>query len=143
MHTHVAIVGSGFSGLGAAIRLKQEGFSDFVILERADDVGGTWRDNSYPGCACDVASHLYSLSFALNPDWTDRYSGQAEIWRYLQKCADDFGLRPHLRFENEVRAAVWDEGGRHWRIETSRGPLTASVFVIAAGALSEPVVPDI
>src|SRR6185503_6354084 len=143
MHTHVAIVGSGFSGLGAAIRLKQEGFSDFVILERADDVGGTWRDNRYPGCACDVASHLYSLSFAPNPDWTDRYSGQAEIWRYLQKCADDFGLRPHLRFGDEVRAAVWDESGRHWRIETSRGPLTASVFVIAAGALSEPVVPEI
>jgi len=143
MHTHVAIVGSGFSGLGAAIRLKQEGFSDFVLLERADDVGGTWRDNRYPGCACDVASHLYSLSFAPNPDWTDRYSGQAEIWRYLQKCADDFGLRPHLRFGDEVRAAVWDESGRHWRIETSRGPLTASVFVIAAGALSEPVVPDI
>jgi cation diffusion facilitator CzcD-associated flavoprotein CzcO len=143
MHTHVAIVGSGFSGLGAAIRLKQEGFSDFVILERADDVGGTWRDNRYPGCACDVASHLYSLSFAPNPDWTDRYSGQAEIWRYLQKCADDFGLRPHLRFQNEVRAAGWDESGRRWRIETSGGPLTANVFVIAAGALSEPVVPDL
>src|SRR4029077_5639708 len=134
MHT-LAIVGSGFSGLGAAIRLKQEGFSDFVILERADDVGGAWRDNSYPGCAWDVAAHLYSLSFAPNPDWTARYSGQAEIWRYLQKCADDFGLRPHLRFGDEGRAAAWDESGRHWRIETSRGPLTASVFVIAAGAL--------
>ncbi|HEU5310089.1 MAG TPA: NAD(P)/FAD-dependent oxidoreductase, partial [Candidatus Eisenbacteria bacterium] len=143
MRTHVAIVGSGFSGLGAAMRLKQEGFSDLVILERADDVGGTWRDNRYPGCACDVASHLYSLSFAPNPDWTDRYSGQQEIWRYLQKCADDFGLRPHLRFEHEVRSAVWDENARRWRIETSRGPLTANVFVIAAGALSEPVVPDI
>jgi cation diffusion facilitator CzcD-associated flavoprotein CzcO len=143
MHTHVAIVGSGFSGLGAAIRLKQEGLSDFVILERASDVGGTWRDNRYPGCACDVASHLYSLSFAPNPDWTDRYSGQAEIWRYLQRCADDFGLRPHLRFDDEVRAASWDDGARRWRLETSQGARTANVLVLAAGALSEPVVPDI
>ena len=143
MHTHAVIVGSGFSGLGAAIRLKQEGFSDFVILERADDVGGTWRDNSYPGCACDVASHLYSLSFAPNPDWTDRYSGQAEIWRYLQKCADDFGLRPHLRLGHEVRSAEWDESHRRWRLETSGGPRTASVLVLAAGALSEPVIPDL
>jgi cation diffusion facilitator CzcD-associated flavoprotein CzcO len=143
MHTQVAIVGSGFSGLGAAIRLKQEGLSDFVILERAADVGGTWRDNSYPGCACDVASHLYSLSYAPNPDWTDRYSSQPEIWRYLQRCADDFELRPHLRFEHEVRSAEWDEGARRWRIETSRGPLTAAVLVVAAGALSEPVIPDL
>jgi cation diffusion facilitator CzcD-associated flavoprotein CzcO len=143
MHTHVAIVGSGFSGLGAAIRLKQEGFSDLVILERAADVGGTWRDNSYPGCACDVASHLYSLSFAPNPDWTDRYSGQPEIWRYLQKCAEDFGLRPHLRFEHEVRSAAWDESARRWRLETSQGARTANVLVVAAGALSEPVIPDI
>ena len=143
MHTQVAIVGSGFSGLGTAIRLKQEGLSDFVILERAGDVGGTWRDNSYPGCACDVASHLYSLSFAPNPDWTDRYSAQPEIWRYLQKCVDDFDLRPHLRFEHEVRAASWDESGQRWRIETSQGPRTAAVLVVAAGALSEPVVPDL
>jgi cation diffusion facilitator CzcD-associated flavoprotein CzcO len=143
MHTQVAIVGSGFSGLGAAIRLKQEGLADFVILERAADVGGTWRDNTYPGCACDVASHLYSLSFAPNPDWTDRYSGQREIWRYLQKCANDFALGPHLRLEHEVRSAEWDESARRWRIETSRGALTAAVLVLAAGALSEPVIPDL
>ena len=143
MHSQVAIVGSGFSGLGTAIRLKQEGLADFVVLERGSDVGGTWRDNTYPGCACDVASHLYSLSFAPNPDWTDRYSGQPEIWRYLQKCADDFGLRPHLRFDHEVRTAAGDESQGGWRIETSRGPLTASVLVVAAGALSEPVIPDL
>ena len=143
MADQTALVGSGFSCVGAAILLQQEGFSDFVVLERADDVGGTWRDNRYPGCACDVASHLYSLSFAPNPDWTDRYSGQAEIWRYLQKCADDFGLRAHLRLEHEVRSAAWDDDARRWRLETSQGALTANVLVIAAGALSEPVIPDI
>jgi cation diffusion facilitator CzcD-associated flavoprotein CzcO len=90
-----------------------------------------------------VASHLYSLSFAPNPDWTDRYSGQAEIWRYLQKCADDFGLRAHLRLEHEVRSAGWDEKARRWCLETAQGALTANVLVIAAGALSEPVIPDI
>ena len=92
---HVAIIGSGFSGLGMAIRLKQAGFGDFVILERASEVGGTWQANTYPGCACDVPSHLYSFSFAPNPDWTQTYSTQPEIWAYLQRVADDFGLRPH------------------------------------------------
>src|SRR3712207_9396250 len=84
----VAIVGSGFSGLGMAIRLRQEGFEDFVVLERADDVGGTWQANTYPGCACDVPSHLYSFSFAPNPDWSQTYSGQREIWGYLRRCAE-------------------------------------------------------
>jgi cation diffusion facilitator CzcD-associated flavoprotein CzcO len=143
MQTRIAIVGSGFGGLGTAIRLKQEGLSDFVILERAHDVGGTWRDNSYPGCACDVASHFYSLSFAPNPDWTDRYSRQGEIWRYLQRCVEDFSLRPYIRFGHEVRAAEWDEGASLWRIDTGRGPVAASVLVLASGPLSEPVIPDI
>src|SRR4051812_37440958 len=85
--TRIAIIGSGFGGLGTAIRLREAGVTDFVVLERADDVGGTWRDNSYPGCACDVESHLYSFSFALNPDWSRSFSYQPEIWRYLRGCA--------------------------------------------------------
>ena len=83
----VAIVGSGFAGLGAAVRLKQEGIEDFVVIERAGDVGGTWRDNAYPGCACDVPSHLYSFSFAPNPGWRRSFSPQPEIHDYLRRCA--------------------------------------------------------
>src|SRR5262245_848537 len=105
MQTQVAIAGSGFGGLGTAIRLKQDGIEDFLILEKAGDVGGTWRDNSYPGCACDVESHLYSLSFAPNAEWTHRYSHQPEIWEYLQRCAREYALTPHLRFGTEVKSA--------------------------------------
>ena len=143
MHTRVAVVGSGFGGLGAAIRLKQEGEDDFLILEKAQDVGGTWRDNTYPGCACDVESHLYSLSFAPHPEWRHRYSRQPEIWDYLRGCVDRFGLRPHLRFGCEVRAAAWDDAAREWRLETSQGLVQASVFVMATGPLSTPVLPDL
>ena len=88
----MAIVGSGFAGLGMAIRLREAGIDDFVVLEKADDVGGTWRDNSYPGCACDVPSHLYSFSFAPNPDWTRTFSPQPEIRDYLRGCAERYGV---------------------------------------------------
>ncbi len=137
----VAIVGSGFGGLGAAIRLMRAGVEDFVVFERAGEVGGTWRDNSYPGCACDVQSHLYSFSFAPNPDWTRKFSPQPEIWEYLKRCARDFGVLPHVRFREEVRRAEWDEDAQHWRVETSRGVYTAAALVLAAGALSEPAPP--
>jgi cation diffusion facilitator CzcD-associated flavoprotein CzcO len=142
-HTRVAIIGSGFGGLGAAIRLRQHGEEDFLIFERATEVGGTWRDNSYPGCACDVQSHLYSFSFAPNPDWTRSYSPQPEIWDYLRRCARDFGLLPRVRFRHEVRDAAWDEDARVWRVETSQGTYTANVLVMASGALSEPRVPHL
>ena len=107
----VAIIGGGFSGLGMAIRLRQAGLDDFVVLERADEVGGTWQANTYPGCACDVPSHLYSFSFAPNPDWTQSYSSQSEIWAYLRRCADRFGIRPHLRLNTAVESATWLERG--------------------------------
>ncbi|MBV9772842.1 MAG: NAD(P)/FAD-dependent oxidoreductase [Gemmatimonadetes bacterium] len=142
-HVAVAIIGSGFGGLGTAIRLKQEGIDDFVVLERAGDVGGTWRDNTYPGCACDVQSHLYSFSFAPNPEWSRSFSPQPEIQAYLKRCAGRFGITPHLRPGHEVRGAEWDEAARLWRIETSRGPFTARVLVMASGALSDPLVPRI
>jgi cation diffusion facilitator CzcD-associated flavoprotein CzcO len=139
----IAIVGTGFSGLGMAIRLKRAGIQDFVLLERADDVGGTWRDNTYPGCQCDVPSHLYSYSFALNPNWTRTYSRQQEIWDYLRDCAERFGIVPHIRFGHDVQGADWDDDAQRWRIETSRGPVTAQVLVAANGPLTEPSEPDI
>lgn len=142
-HFHIAIVGSGFGGIGMAIRLKQEGIEDFVILERAQDVGGVWRDNSYPGCACDVQSHLYSFSFAQNPAWSHSFSAQPEIHAYLRDCADRFGIRPRIRFGHTVRDARWDDARQHWRIETSEGPFTADVFVSAVGGLSEPAIPQL
>ncbi len=140
-HARVAIIGTGFGGLGAAIRLRQEGVRDIVLFERAGEVGGTWRDNSYPGCACDVQSHLYCFSFAPNPDWGRSFSPQPEIWDYLRRCAKDFGLLPHIRFNHEVTDAAWDDSLARWRIETSRGVYTADALVMAAGALSEPVWP--
>ncbi|MFE4056390.1 flavin-containing monooxygenase [Streptomyces sp. NPDC059096] len=139
----VAVVGSGFGGLGAAVRLRREGITDFVVLERADTVGGTWRDNSYPGCACDVPSHLYSFSFAPNPDWPRTFSGQRHIRAYLEHVADTFGLRPHLRLGHEVRLMRWDADAAHWEIETSQGVFTAEVVVSATGALSDPRIPEI
>jgi cation diffusion facilitator CzcD-associated flavoprotein CzcO len=142
-HHRVAIIGSGFSGIGMAVRLKQAGVEDFVILERAADLGGTWRDNTYPGCQCDVESNLYSFSFAPNPAWTRTYSRQAEIWDYLRLCAEKYGLGPHLRYRHEVKSATWDEGGARWRIESSGGRLSADVVVAAVGPLSEPSLPPI
>src|SRR5439155_9506527 len=133
MHTHVAIVGSGFAGLGTAIRLKQEGIDDFIVFERAADVGGVWRDNTYPGCACDVQSHLYSFSFAPNPNWTRSYSPQREIWQYLQDCARRFGILPHVRLEHAVTDARWDDHAQRWHLTTSRGEFTADVLVAGAG----------
>jgi cation diffusion facilitator CzcD-associated flavoprotein CzcO len=140
-HVHVAIAGSGFGGLGLAIRLLQSGVDDFLVFERAGDLGGVWRDNSYPGCACDVQSHLYSFSFAPNPDWTRAYSPSAEIWAYLRRCAADFGVMPHLRMHHEIRSAAWDGAAGRWVLETTRGRFTADVFVAAVGALSEPKLP--
>jgi cation diffusion facilitator CzcD-associated flavoprotein CzcO len=142
-HHDVAIIGAGFGGLGAAIKLRQQGFDDLVILEKADDVGGTWRDNSYPGCACDVPAHLYSFSFALNPEWSDTFSEQDEIWAYLQRCAGRYGLEPKIRFGCEVTGAAWDETSGHWHITTSRGERTARVLIAATGPLSEPSLPEI
>jgi cation diffusion facilitator CzcD-associated flavoprotein CzcO len=140
MDTTVAIIGSGFSGIGLAIRLRQEGVEDFVVLDRNEGVGGTWWANTYPGCACDVPSHLYSFSFAPNPDWSRTYSRQPEIRDYLARVADDFGVTPHLRLGCEVEAAEWR--GDRWRLETSQGPVNAHVLVSGAGPLVEPRIPD-
>jgi cation diffusion facilitator CzcD-associated flavoprotein CzcO len=142
-HHRVAIIGAGFSGLGMAIRLKQEGIEDFVVVERASEIGGTWRDNTYPGCQCDIPSVLYSFSFAPNPNWTRTYPLQAEIRDYLRRCATDFGVMPYVRFDHEVTGAAWDDDQRRWRVETSQGEITADVLVGGQGGLSNPSVPDI
>ncbi len=142
-HVRVAVVGSGFGGLGAAVRLRREGVTDFVVLERAGSVGGTWRDNSYPGCACDVPSHLYSFSFAPNPDWPRTFSGQEHIRAYLEHVTDVFRLRPHIRFDSEVTRMTWNGERLCWDIETSSGNLSADFVVSATGPLSDPRIPDI
>ena len=139
----IAVIGAGFGGLGTAIRLKQAGIHDFVVLERGDDVGGTWRDNSYPGCACDVPSHLYSFSFAPNPDWSRAFSAQPEIFAYLQRCADQFGLRSHIYLGANVNEARWDDERKRWRVRTARGEVTCQVLVAAQGPLSDPSLPAI
>jgi cation diffusion facilitator CzcD-associated flavoprotein CzcO len=139
----VAIIGSGFSGLGMAIRLKQSGNNDFVVFERADEVGGTWWANTYPGCACDVPSHLYSFSFAPNPEWSQTYSPQHEIEEYLRRCADRFGVRPHIRFRHEVTSAAWDENAQRWTVETNHGTFRARVLVAGPGPLFEPKIPEL
>ena len=139
----VAIIGSGFAGLGMAIRLREAGIEDFVVLKRADDVGGTWRDNSYPGCACDVPSHLYSFSFAPNPEWSSTFSPQPEIRAYLRGCAERYGVMAHIRFGHELLDASWDDEAQRWSIETSHGDLTAQALVLGTGPLSAPSIPDL
>jgi cation diffusion facilitator CzcD-associated flavoprotein CzcO len=139
----VAVIGAGFSGLGTAIRLKQRGLEDFVVLERHDDVGGTWWANTYPGCTCDVPSHLYSFSFAPNPEWSHTYSPQPEIRAYLQRIAAQFDLYPQIRLGTTVTGADWDEEAGRWRVETSGGTVSARVLVAGVGPLTEPRVPDL
>lgn len=142
-HVRVAIVGSGFGGLGTAIRLAAAGVTDYLVFERSGDVGGVWRDNTYPGCACDVESHLYSFSFARNPEWSRTFSPQREIWAYLRACAERFDVLPRIRFDHAITAASWDEDAQRWRLETSKGLFTADFLVAAVGALSEPSIPAI
>lgn len=142
-HVRVAIVGAAFSGLGMAIRLKMSGEEDFVVLERAAEVGGTWRDNAYPGCACDVPSHLYSYSFAPNPEWSRLYSPQPEILAYLRDCVARFDLDSHIRWNTNALEMKWDEPTLRWRITTSAGLLTADALVLGAGPLAEPMLPAI
>jgi len=114
-----------------------------VILERAQDLGGTWRDNSYPGCAVDVQSHLYSFSFAPNPDWSHVYSPQEEIWSYIRRCADEHDVPSHIRFGHEVTGAEWDEARQLWTIETTAGDLEAQFLISGMGPLSHPSLPAI
>ncbi|GAB3465937.1 flavin-containing monooxygenase [Actinophytocola sediminis] len=143
-HFHTVVIGTGFSGLGMAIELKRAGRDDFVVLEKAADVGGTWRDNTYPGCACDIQSHMYSFSFAQNPDWSRSYSPQPEIWRYLRQVTDAYGLRRHIRFGVEMTGARWDEDEHRWHVSTDTGEEYVARFLVSGiGGLHLPRTPEL
>lgn len=138
----IAILGAGFSGMGMAIRLRQQGFDNFTIYEKADEVGGTWRENVYPGVACDVPSHLYSFSFEPNPRWSKRYSPGGEIFDYLKHCARKYGLYPSIRFGRKVTAIR--HNGAEWRIDFADGASATADYVVSGlGGLHEPNIPDI
>ncbi len=135
----VAIIGAGFGGIGLGMTLKRAGVDSFTIFEKAEGIGGVWRDNTYPGAACDVPSHLYSFSFEPNPDWTRVYSPQPEILDYLERCVEKYGMAPNLRLGTEVMRAQFDEQSGRWRIETTGGEtVEADVLVSACGQLSRP-----
>uniref|UniRef100_A4XTI7 Flavoprotein involved in K+ transport-like protein n=1 Tax=Ectopseudomonas mendocina (strain ymp) TaxID=399739 RepID=A4XTI7_ECTM1 len=138
----VLIIGSGFAGLGLAMQLRRAGEDDFLILEKAADVGGTWRDNHYPGAACDVPSHLYSFSFEPKHDWSRKFAPQAEIHAYIRQCVDNHRLRPHIRLNAEVRGAEFDAERGLWRVELVGGEhLEAQALVSACGQLNRPAYP--
>ncbi len=140
----IGIVGAGPGGLCAAIRLRRAGYTDLVVWERAPGVGGTWRHNSYPGCACDIPSHLYSFSFEPKVDWTRPYSPQPEIRAYLEHCVDAYGLAPHLRLGTGVTAARWDDDASVWQVTTDGGDVVSvDVLVSALGMFNDLVWPDI
>ncbi|WP_420039183.1 flavin-containing monooxygenase [Gordonia sp. MP11Mi] len=140
----IAIIGTGFGGIGMAAQLTQAGYHDFVIFEKADDVGGVWRDNEYPGAECDVPSHLYSFSFALKPDWSRRFAGQDEILGYLNDCANRFDLRGNIRFGTEVLGAAFDETTGEWVLDLGGGQThRANILIAATGQLSRPAYPRI
>lgn len=142
-NTDVAIIGAGFGGLAAALRLKKENKYSFVIFERAAEVGGTWRDNVYPGCGCDIPSHLYSFADELNPNWSRAFSGQAEILAYLKHCVEKNNLRPLIRFNSEIVKAEFNEAMGYWLLTDQHGTTTsARVVVSAMGPLNRPNFPD-
>lgn len=143
-HFRVAIIGSGFSGLGMAIRLRQSGEDSFVVFEKDAGVGGTWRVNSYPGCACDVQSHLYSYSFEPNPNWTRMFAPQPEIRSYLEHCAQKYGVMPQVRLNHTISELRWSEQEQQWHMTDSSGKhYTATVVVSGMGGLSTPSIPAI
>ena len=143
----IVIVGAGFGGIRMGIALKKTGYHDFVILDKAPDLGGTWRDNQYPGCACDVPSPLYSYSFELNPDWSHLFAPQREIWDYLRQCARKYRLDEHIRYGTTIERMDWDDNARRWNVEAVRdGELHGyrpHAVVSAAGALHLPSYPHI
>lgn len=140
----VIIIGTGFGGIGMAIQLKRAGFHEVTLLEKADRVGGTWRDNTYPGAACDVQSHLYSYSFEPKHDWTCKFGAQPEIQSYMEHCVEKYGLASHIRFNKAVSDASFDSQTNQWTVRTEAGDTyTASVLITATGQLNRPAIPDI
>lgn len=140
--THL-VVGAGFAGLGMAIRLDEAGETDFLVIEKDSDVGGTWRANTYPGAACDVPSQLYSFSFAPNPDWSRSFSPQPEIHAYLRRVARESGVLDRVAFDTTLEEARYDERAQRWVVRTNRGEVTATTLISGSGGLSEPRLPAI
>lgn len=140
----IAIVGAGISSICLGYQLKKAGIHSFTIYEKADDIGGTWRDNTYPGAECDVPSVLYSYSFELNPHWSQKFPAQAEILEYLHRCISKFDLRRHMQFNTEINRADFDQNAGIWLIKTTDGKeISANIFISAIGQLSVPKYPDI
>jgi cyclohexanone monooxygenase len=139
----VLVVGAGFSGIGAAIRLRQAGFEDLLVLEKAESLGGTWRDNTYPGCAVDVPSALYSFSFAPNPGWSRVFARQPEIRDYLRTTADQCEIAQKIRYNTTVLRAQWAERVGRWMVHTTQGMFTASFLVVSCGPWHQPFVPEL
>ncbi len=140
----IAIIGAGPGGLCMAIRLKQAGFEDFVLLEKGQGIGGTWYHNRYPGCACDIEAHLYSYSFEIKHDWSRPYAPQPEILEYIEHCAEKYGVLSHCRFESSVRSAAWDEDRARWTLVLESGEsVEAEVVVGAIGMFNELNWPEI
>ena len=140
----IAIIGAGFAGIGAAIQLIKAGIDSFTIFERADEIGGTWRDNTYPGAACDVPSHVYSLSFEQNPNWSQRYATSGEIQEYLLGVVDKWNLRDHMRLSTAIVEARFEEDAGAWTLTTNHGDVfTARVVLAGVGGLVDPAYPDI
>ena len=137
------IVGAGISGIAAAIKLKKENYHNFKIIERADRVGGTWRENTYPGCGCDVPSSLYSYSFALSSTWSHLFAKQPEILNYLETVSDDFGITPLIQFNTALERAEWDEARHLWVLDTSEGQYLSRTVVFATGPITEPQTPNL
>lgn len=141
---HIVIIGTGFGGLGMAMQLKRAGIESFTMLEKAGSIGGTWRDNTYPGAACDVQSHLYSYSFEPKSDWTRKFGLQPEIRSYMESCATKYGLHAHIRFNQEVASAEFDKTSGLWVIQTAAGEtIHARVLISAVGQLNQPMYPKI
>jgi cation diffusion facilitator CzcD-associated flavoprotein CzcO len=142
-HVDIAIIGTGFAGLCMAVQLRKAGQDDFLLIERGSDVGGTWRDNHYPGAACDVPSHLYSFSFEPNAHWSRKYPTQPELYAYLRRIAEQYALRPRIRFNAPLEGAEYDEAAQHWVVRAGGQRLTARVLVSGSGGLAEPKLPEI
>lgn len=142
---HTIIIGTGFSGIGMAVRLSKMGMNNYILLERNDEVGGTWYVNTYPGCACDVPSNLYSFSFEPNPNWSYYFSRQSEIGKYLKHCADKYGIRKNIRFKNDVNEIRWLDNENCWRVKTKTSTGTSVYYgqsiVLGTGPLSNPTYP--
>jgi len=144
--THVydcIVIGAGISGIAAAYKMIQADYHDFVVLEKADRVGGTWRDNTYPGCGCDVPSALYSFSFAPSHQWSHLFAKQAEILTYLEQVTHQFKLIDKIKFKHELLSAKWDESQQQWNLQTTKGIFQAKTVVFSTGPITEPALPKI